>query len=552
MKHLFLAAAVLITLGGTALHLTEPDVRSELPVIYWTIDPNPSRSEQIALFHLWQIKNGHGQTWRIDTMDELAAFRRRHWTAPIIKAVEQGNPDGPKVWSASTSKPDLPLTIRVPACEMRVDAANNDGSKKLIQGVSGVAGDVIEIYGAKGMRYFADIGLLADVTGDARRLGFGPDQTFPARQPGLLVDGRQFGFVRNVSQNMYWVNKATFEAHGQPLPPTRWTIEEFERLGRQFVAAANRSGQRQRVFFANRVMKEELRRSRGLEAFNETLTRSTLDDPRHASVLERIYQWTFKERILPSAADRASFDTAGGWGGPDFQLFNSGQYAMFASGRWALCLFRKFGAMQLAVVEPPHAGMPNTVLYGGQSAVYVNSPHRDCAVLFMAYLASEEYNMQIVRDGDALPPNPAYCRNEAYLRPAAFPNEWGCHEAFLRDAMENALPQSICPYIVATEAEWFEQYAEDQVMNNLATPQRAVAECARRINESIDRRIAQDSRLRASHEKWSAIQAQIDQRCREGRPVPAEWLANPFHRDYYRRMGWLESPATQPAGPGGG
>jgi len=73
------------------------------------------------------------------------------------------------------------------------------------------------------MQYLAAAGILADVTEDAKRLGFGPDRTYPALGPALFFDGRQYAFPRNPAQTMYWVNKETFARHGQPLPPSRWT-----------------------------------------------------------------------------------------------------------------------------------------------------------------------------------------------------------------------------------------------------------------------------------------------------------------------------------------
>jgi multiple sugar transport system substrate-binding protein len=282
------------------------------------------------------------------------------------------------------------------------------------------------------------------------------------------------------------------------------------------------------------------------------MTACTLDDPRNARVLGLIHKWTFEDRILPSAADRASFDTQGGWGGPAFQLFKSGRYAMFASGRWALMLFRQFGAMPLAVVEPPHAGMPNTILSGGQSTVFRASPHLHAAKLFLAYMAGEDYNMQIVRDGDALPPNPKYTDTELFLRPPDHPNEWGCHEVYARAATEVAIVQSFSPFVLPVIVERFDQIAEDEVMNNRATPEEAGAKAAGRINEEIQRSLTESAMLRSKYEEWCARQEQIDRIKAEGRKIPAGLITNPFHLAWYRHRGMLDesdnaalSPAAQ-------
>lgn len=53
MHMVVLAIALVIT------NWLGPEMRSEVPIIYWVIDPAPARGEHIRLFELWQIKNGH-------------------------------------------------------------------------------------------------------------------------------------------------------------------------------------------------------------------------------------------------------------------------------------------------------------------------------------------------------------------------------------------------------------------------------------------------------------------------------------------------------------
>lgn len=540
MRTVFFVCGVVLLCAGVGTYLTQPERQCEVPVIYWVIDPAPARAEQIALFHRWLMKNGHGTEHVLRTPQQVAAFGAMNWSPALVKAITEGNPGGELIWRAEVPAAALPLTVRVPGVEMRLDSASNDLSKKLIQGLAGVAGDVIEGYGGgKQMQYFAAAGMLADVTESAKIHGFGPDKTYPALAPALFYDGRQYAFPRNPAQTLYWVNRDTFKQHGQPLPPSRWTVEEFERLGKEFVAAGNPEGERRTVFFADRAMMVELRRSMGLSTFNETLTRCILDDPRNARAMALVHKWTYEDHILPSAADKASFDTEGGWGGQSFQLFKSGRYAMFASGRWALMLFRKFGAMQLAVAEPPHAGMPNTVLSGGQSTVYRASKHRRYAELFLAYMASEDYNMQIVRDGDALPPNPIYTNTELFRRPPDFPNEWGCHEGYADAAQTIATVQSFSPFVLPVVVERYDNMAQDEVMNDRATPEEAGKRAAERINEEIQLTLRESEKLRRQYDELCALQKQIDELRAAGKPVPMDWLKNPFHRRYYREQGWL-------------
>lgn len=540
MKRLFVAIALLLVLASIGLRLTEPSQQSPVPVLYWVIDPAPARGEQTHLYHMWLIRKGHCTRYHIKTIDDLHRFRKASWSAAMRRAIREATPDGPLALSPETDAAALPLSVVVPAAEMRVDAASNDLNKKVVQGVSGVAGDVIEAYqGGLQMTYLASAGMLADVTESARKYDFGPEKTYPALRPALFYNERQYAFPRNPAQVMYWVNKKTFHALGQPLPPSRWTLDEFEERGKAFVKAANREGERRTVFFADRALTVELRRSMGLSIYNETMTRCTLDDPRNAALMARIRKWTYVDHILPSAADQASFDTQGGWGGQSFQLFKTGRYGLFASGRWALMLFRKFGAMELAVVEPPHGGVPNTILSGGQSTVYKRSPHRKYAELFLAYMADEDYNMQIVRDGDGLPPNPKYTERDVFKRPPDHPNEWGCHEAYARAAKTVAIPQSFSPFVLPVVANRIDNEALDLVMNDRATPEEAGKDAARRINEEIRRNLETLPQLQETYHKWTALQAKIEEARKMGEKVPPQWIKNPFHLQLYRVRGWL-------------
>ncbi len=541
MRLLFAIFAVLLAVVATFLKLSEPQLRSEIPVIYWTIDPNPMRGKQIELFHEWQIRKGHSTNYKLETMFELQEFRNKYWSENIRNTIFKENPDGKKVWNPATDKSDLPIEISVPVVEMRLDASGNDLNKKLVQGVSGIAGDVIEAYdGGRQMQYFAAVGLLEAVDDKADEMGYSLEQTFGKLRPCFYYRGKQYGVPRNPTGNMYWVNKQPFKRHGVPLPPQRWTIEQFEKHGREFVKAANPPGERVKVFFANEVPIDGLRRSMGLSIFNETLTKCTLEDPRYVKTLELLYKWTYEDHLLPSAADMASFDTAGGWGGKQFQLFKRGNYALFLSGRWAVIKFRQFGKMDLAVVEPPHAEMPNMKFAGGVTTIYRNSPNKDLARLFLAFMFSKEYCMHIVKSGDGLPPNPEYTETKEFLRPPDHPNEWGCHETFLNAAKNIGIVQSFSPYVLPVVVQKIEHNTLSEVMNDRTSPQEAAAEAEKKINLEIKRTLSEFKDLRKEYDRQCNIQTKINRLRSEGKPVPLEWIKNPFHRQWYIHKGWAK------------
>ncbi|MBT7166161.1 MAG: extracellular solute-binding protein [Victivallales bacterium] len=372
MKYLFLFLLALLSLASVVTYQMTPEARSDVPVLYWVTDPNPARKLQVSTFQSWLKKNNY------------------------------------------------------PAYALEVDTANMTSDKVLIQAVSGVCADIIGHTGGSNMRLRQAVGILDDVTDRAQELGFGTDKTYAAMEPELTVDGRQYAFPCNVYAHLLWINEESFAKYGLPLPTKRWTFAEFEAMGKRFVDAANEPGKPRMHFFLDGLDTTQMIRSLGLSRFNETMTACTLDDPRMIEVLKLVYKWTYEDHILPSKADRDSFATDAGYGGSTMQLFNSGNYAMFRCGRYGLIQLREFSlerrkdnrpALQLEVSEPPHGGFPNTSTGTRAAAVYKGGKHRQLAEYFLAYLASEDYNMNIVRDADALPPNPAVTKTEAYLRP---------------------------------------------------------------------------------------------------------------------------------------
>jgi len=511
MKYLFCLILLVLVAASIGTYVAMPDQQSDVPVIYWVTDANPARVEQVRKFHQWLVDNGH--------------------TKP-------GDPTRPIV-------------------ELRLDTANRRSDKIIIQCVSGVGGDIMDVGSTAGLQLFYDeIGFLADVTEEAKKLKFDPGQTYEAIRSQITVpDGRggrkQVMFPCNVYAVMLWVNRATFKKYGLEPPPKRWTFEQFERRGKRV----------RDVFFCNYVDTLLMHRSLGLSRFNETLTWCDLDDPRYVKVLKLKKKWMYEDRITPSPSDIASFATEAGYGGSTLQLFNSGNYAMFSMGRYALIQLRKFGRLELAVAELPHGGFPNTLTGTRAAAVYKGSKHKKLAYLFLAFLASESYNAQIVDDADALPPNPIYTKSKAFTRPAKYPNEWGCHEAFA-DAVEKiSIGTVYSPFISPNTANREVGNFGDKFMSGVTSAEEAAADTARKINDEIRRTLEEKPGLAGRHEKLLQRQRQIDRRVeawrevealeaagepvpealrRRARKIPLDWIDNVFYRRYYTHKGWAE------------
>ncbi len=373
MKYLFMCVFALLACASVATWNMLPTTQFKEPTIYWVTDPNPARVEQIAIFQRWLKKD--------------------------------------------PSRPEM---------RVLVDAANSRKEKKVIQGVSGVGGDTMDMAGGTDMRYFNAIGLIAPVTETAHKLGYDVSTTWEPIRPLIAQDGEQYLYPCNVAVRMLWVDYNQFDELNVERPPHRWDWDTFERIGREYVQKANEGKSHQDRFMLHSIDTETLYRSLGLACFDETLSFCQLEDPRYIKALEKKYQWMYDDHITPTAAEQSGFDVEAGYGGPQIFLFGQGNYAMFIMGRYSLIRLRQIQQarldagkpmMKLDVIEPPHGGFPTTRCNTRALGIYAGGKNIELAKTFQSYLASEDYNMQIVRDADALPPNPKYVNTLAWDKP---------------------------------------------------------------------------------------------------------------------------------------
>ncbi len=490
MKYIFLFSFVFLSLGSASLFFTLPEQRTGMPVLYWGTHGDQVKQATIELFYEWREEKG------------------------------------------------------LPPVEVRIDIANSDQTKKLIQGVSGVAADFLDLYNSQ-TNIMQNTGMLLDLTPYAREYDIAPDRTYESVKNYIMIDDRQYGFPRNLGVSMIWYNRETLLQYGMEDPPERWNWDEFEAYGIRFVEAANRdSNEKDRKFFIDNVNPEVFRRGLGLSTYNETMTTCILDDPRNVEVLRRIQYWNQELRLFPTRqeADAYASDVSGS--GARFSFFDEGRYAMLNIPRWALIMLRprleqRGRPFDLGVVETPHSGYPNIHVSIGVIGIYKKSEHIQESLEFLQFLTSERFNLLVAKSGDSLPPVPEFAFHPAYYQPPDYPEEWGLHEPFAKAAREIAIPVSISPYVVDSQIQRIQINSSDALYAGQITPEEAAREQAQRINDNIQLSISRNPALAKRYEKETALQKKIDAYRAEGKPVPASWIKNPFHQKYYRDMGWI-------------
>ena len=148
--------------------------------------------------------------------------------------------------------------------------------------------------------------------------------------------------------------------------------------------------------------------------------------------------------------------------------------------------------------------------------------------------------MNIVNDADALPPNPEYTKCEAYLHPKDYPNEWKVHKKFAQDAVDISIVLTKSPFVANNRVYSYMEDSKQAVLSGKLSPEEAVKLCETRINEEIERTLLEKPKMRPEYDKQVELQKKIDEYRKTGKKIPKEWISNPFHKKYYKDMGWLE------------
>lgn len=370
-----------------------------------------------------------------------------------------------------------------------------DPSKLIVQCATGVGPDIMDL-DAPRLQMMVSAGVLLDLTPYAESMGFGVDQTFPAIQNDLMVDGRQYAFPCNVSSNAVIFNKAIFDDHGVPYPRADWTYDDFSKACQAIINNPSKSG-KTHMAVANVggfSMFMDLFAGRGGRLFTPNGRRSALNSEAAIGAAQQYSDFLYCDKIIPTPTEIAAMSSQGGFWSGTINLFSSGQSAMMFLGRFYIVQVPNSPDLkgELGSVTVPHQGkMPSRTFCGARSAaINVKSPHRLAALKFLQFLASNTYSQAIIEDGDGLPPSPAVATSgEAMVN--SMVGDASFHQAFL-DSMKQATSLDTSPYIDTAEMLRWLQETIDKIENRLVKPDVAF----KALSDQVDRRIAENIQRR--------------------------------------------------------
>lgn len=480
MKKIFIISAFILIATYAFAIVTLPRYSSKVPILYWTTDPNPARMEQIQGFEEWMEEKGY------------------------------------------------------PPVNLRLDTGNLGVEKIIIQSAAGVASDIVQ-GGAGQLRFFVKAGILKDVTHLAKDYGFGIDKTYRAVKDDLFVDDRQYGFPCNVTASPLTLNAYIIRKEGLPEPKFNWNWEEFLDWCR---AVSKERKDKTRRYAVTPFGAYRLWPGNGGPVFNETMTRCIVDSPQVKEATEFYYDLMFKYKVMATPAAVESMAAQSGYGGTYFQMLGHGDVLGHTTGRYSFIQLRRFETFEPEVALLPYNVMPLQKTTARTASITHCAEKPELAARFLQYLAEERYNRQIVKDADALPPNPGAAKWEIFTNPPEHPEEGPANVKYYRAAAEYGVGKEYSPYVNPfTVKRIIDNYLsglDSQAIDIDTALQRMQSE----INKRIDNTLREDKQLQKQYDKAMIRQEKINQFKKQGKDIPLEWIKNPVIRKLAEAGKW--------------
>ncbi|MFO1448173.1 MAG: extracellular solute-binding protein [Opitutaceae bacterium] len=426
-----------------------------------------------------------------------------------------------------------------PRLLLRQDSSNNRFEKNIVQLSSGVGPDLYDAISGTSLQAYVETGVALDITPVAAENGLaaGAD-TWSAVVNEITLNGRQYGYPANVSAQICLFNKNLFDRYSVPYPPQHPTWDEFFTLFQRFQSPPPGGGPRIDAFsamdYSGRapsviVWKLGFQSRRG-EFFSPDGTQLTIDteDLRIAFELHR--DALFRYRVHPPAAAMGAMTGAGAWGGGAIAQFAEGRFAALVTGKFALASLREFVShqkkqqdrWQADPVRQRTEAKPEVLRLGAfllprfpdrrpgvvatAQTVVINptSPHREEAMIFLRFLATDTYARMVMPYG--LPGNP---RRVTYDFPVTHP-ELAEHEVTrcVVAALDYGYQLRKSPFLLDVDIDRALEHQIARLESNPDTDIRnLLAETQRELEAMLQANLRRDSRLAALYRERIAARA---------------------------------------------
>ena len=288
-----------------------------------------------------------------------------------VVEIEYLNPTDAEQLKVQTAITDA-FQKATPGVKVKLNSMSWDGYWDKLQTMvaGGVAPDMFRmdyvymaVWGSNGVPIALDDYVGSDI--DKSVFAEGYDKVFKAYQ----YQGKQYGLPQDVNTQVLFYNKSLFDAAGVEYPSEKWKWNPDD--GGDFLAAAQKlTKENQWAYSQDWYWEPESPWlwENGGDWHDPEITKSTMSDPKTMAGIQFLADLLLKYKVSPSPAQMAGRDAT--------TLFNSGNIAMYQSGRWQVPTLRTVKDLDWDVaVLPEGVAGRNTTLGGTASSISNQSKH---------------------------------------------------------------------------------------------------------------------------------------------------------------------------------
>jgi ABC-type glycerol-3-phosphate transport system substrate-binding protein len=449
----------------------DPTEGGKYTVVRWATDPNPARTEQIALFNrLYEDKK-----------------------------------------------------VRV------VLDPSADVQKILTQAAAGSGPDVIDIYSYAHFSLYVSKGILVEIGDYMRQAGLGLDNYWLNRRNALAVpkvetpredsDYAIYSVPNNITASVTFFNRSLYEsirrqrqALGQDMPPlpwNNWTWWDYVQLC-QALTKRSADGRRYETFgsggtgFGGGI--NDFIYQAGGSMLNEDGSQISLDSEAGAIASQYVYDLVNTFHVVPSAEDQSAQTGGGGWGGQSILgLYTAGKLGTIFIGRWGLIKVRREARFKTEAYPLPRyvpyeewerwmddpdmradhrqrdgewgetseqgRNRGKAAELGGRvTGIRKGTANEQAAFYFLEYLSSPDFNLLLTKDADAYS-NRREFSVDYFSRPdPEFPDE-DQHRPTMLEAMRHTRAERAASYGAAFDITRLTGALNNNLVNAAYSPE---------------------------------------------------------------------------------
>jgi multiple sugar transport system substrate-binding protein len=277
---------------------------------------------------------------------------------------------------------------------------NAQYSSKLLTMLAGDAAPDVFFLGSTDYRSFQQRGVLLDLT---PQFGaeFKLDDFIPSAARIMDIDGKVYGVSSCTVSPVFYYNKSIFDKAGIPYPPSdpakAWSWQEFvDTAKRLTVKNGDKVTQYGAYGFENFYNTVSAIYSNKGNLFNENGTKMAINSPEVKEVLQSVLDLRKKEGVAPEAKMLENV------GMKPAQMLQTGKIAMLVDGSWAL---QELAQMKfpVGVAALPKFQEASTHGQAHVHAAWAKTKHPKEAWELLKFLSSEEYQIQLIKEGLWMP-----------------------------------------------------------------------------------------------------------------------------------------------------